>query len=394
MNVASAFRDSLLKLLDASKMSAHYPYVAEFRVKYDLNTKDLDQREFRGLLFVQLLVKDSNSPARLISYWLDKEAFDQNKTAFGQAVLKPATPSDNKVEWEGRYENTLVDAIPRGWKRVVPWLSGLWFSLSWTLAFIVGVFAHGIWLNETTRKFKEAFATPDFELVSVERTKKVLVDRDLDLQIEVRNLSPYVKADITVDEVILENEMRNQAGIHLDPIVGGRFSSLEPSKKESFRITGFAEKSGKYIIKLTATAKAGELKETQVPKTFTFPVEVWSDFEAGKRRIVRSDEKTCTIRLELLAGKRFEKGVRITAKLEREPEILFEDPGPGLRVTRVMDAGEEVTRRIWRSAIPVGPVERFSEAINLRSTKSISRDRWEDVAKKMIITYHDLNEGE
>src|SRR5882724_1483156 len=79
MPSGESLRKSLVPLADMWNVSATYPYVSEFAVAYNLATAAIERTDYRGLLFVQLLVKDSREPGRLLVYWRDAEAFKHNK---------------------------------------------------------------------------------------------------------------------------------------------------------------------------------------------------------------------------------------------------------------------------------------------------------------------------
>jgi hypothetical protein len=360
------------------------PAVTPFTVLYTVGASfdylAIKTDEYRGLLFIEVVVDVSDAVLQLITVWQSQDAYRAiSPTFFLRSGLSTAAAT---VSSQGLLGDTLKAKKP-WWSRYLPRTWG------WTVAAITFGFLALSWVRTIVDASGWLFGSPDVETVTASQPIDVLVGEPIKFTMGVRNVQKIGDCYFHFGE--LKEEPSGL--LNLDKLAVTSYSAVPANGQVDVPISGKAATAGDCNVTLIGVATSGLLKRSR-PILSTFPVRVWRPVKEGHRVIRIANPKYCEMEIDLLVGKRFALGMEAEATLEKTRGVkILGVRSPG---TQKMESdhnwstpGKEVARLVWRT----GELEAFRTVQFVvffgADGRDLTKDEWEPVVQNTQFAFEE-----
>lgn len=347
------------------------PYVVEFQVPTQFDSATVDLGQFKGLLYLQVLVKGLD--LRLLTFWTSQQAYLPVQALFPTRI---GLASGTAPSWEGFHREA------RG-RKVVSWwtiVTAGWAAIA-TFFVILGY----------SEKLRDAFAwiiaPPQLVAFGPPLPVEVVVGEAFDIDFKVRNVSSLGISSIHFDsEQFLDsgNTVAPAHGLELLHLADARFAAMKPNDEKSFKLFGKALQAGTYEVIVKGDSHSGIWSK---PISVSGVVRVWKPLDFGERRLGDNQLRECAVVVKFFVGRPQAK-VDIQANLAGEAGVTFENqlqfPNSSTgRVGHIDTPGKENTFLRWQAENLLDAKKSYEVILRLKSQTDRTSQEWEGIVKKI-----------
>jgi hypothetical protein len=190
-----------------------------------------------------------------------------------------------------------------------------------------------------------------------------------------------------------------EKGIDFAQVYGTYFPGVPPGSDTTFRISGKAVRAGDYKVTIKGIARAGLIRR-EIPFEQSVDVRVWLPWSIGTRTVkqISPDGKRCEAEFEFRPGRRYARGLKSEAKVERLGRVRIRFVRfPGTDQFEPFEEwdrpGKEVAILDWNTGeIRAMRVISFTLMIETDAEKGKTLADWECLVQKIHFSFNELHE--
>jgi hypothetical protein len=343
----------LVYFLKEKRPRAHMPFVVEFLLDpTGILPAKIDLAQYPGLLLLHM-VQGSGEARRVLTYWVGQEQFDY---AGGQLAGKIGARGQSLV---GSVVDARFQTVPF-WRKVS----------AYTLLLAVVGFLSSIKL--LADQFDWLFSRPDLVIIGPADGVINAVERVASVE-TISLSSPLAIAQSDV-HVAAYQQISGNTDV-TSPISDQTIPNLGAGTSYPLRLPLMLSKTGSYMLRVDATAKAGQLWPRE-KKQFLIPIKVWSSNPVALLGTSSAISSTGIVDMTISTGRPLAAGVQCDITFSKVPGLSFD--GDAGDWATIETAGAEVAR--LRTKVP-GPISRFSAEKLSFSFQARSAVNWKEILK-------------
>ncbi len=361
-----------------------FPYVVEYDVGQDFAfPPGFACGRFRGLRYCEVLAAPppgpptGATPAKVVTFWRDRESFDRQASVFTSALGGPP------LTWQGYQNHVQARDKPKWWKNT-------------TTVYLVAVHTVAVLgTGEALRThYAELFAPGDVHVYTKDAQYDLLAGQPFRLSYKVRNIgaaktalslaAPRVLPVSGGEAARAPGALQDCAGQRTDALTSPapapgltlgddvrEVPDITVGEIEEISVSGVARGAGRYCLAVDGKVESGVVRRLVLGDSrfrTDLSVRVWPAI-GYDLSLVRVDRDRCWYRILVSSGVAFPDGIRMTADLAAVPGAAFgfvQGVADARQPRTVATPGAEVSGLDWLTH-PLGPKKDTTLLLDVRA---------------------------
>jgi hypothetical protein len=366
-------RRSIRRLWAWCRGYASVPFLAEFLVDPAIDLSGLKAKDWKGLLYAQVLVGEQE--CRLLTFWEDHRMYAAAAGSFGRKV----------AECSGAAASLSRTGLHRDAKGTAVWSWKLIIATGWAA---VATFFVILGYLTQLRDFAASFVVPaNVEIPTSSTGYDYTVGDAMELTFLIHNKQPLGSSDVYLNPNAVIEEMENSPpdGVRLGPISITDFPGIKSGGSESAKVNGKALKPGRYRVTVNGHSHSGYVFRDRDLSGYR-EVTIWPTWGVDHKRVgERCDKRFCVVDADVLVGR--DTALEVEAAVIGSSTVEFLEVISSLVVARQKPPPPRRTIHWWFKKLEAK--KRYPFKLELSSSADLARGEWETLIKQLQFDFDD-----